>query len=239
MVADFGLARWQVDGQLAEETLVIGAIGSIAPEYIQTGLITEKADVYAFGVVLLEVLSGFKATEFSRITGQPSVPEWGCILLDKKMTDKIVDSQLENNYVEKEVEFMMYAAFLCTLPHPDQRPRMSKVLKILEGDFLIDMDSTYSALNIYNSCLSVRQTKSRLGHIPSHLKEPKDYMKQRHFGMSLHETSGRNSPSKAVRISNQSEKISIPWESEDDVSQEYQTYLQGSLAKFVQHLNGN
>ncbi|EXC21746.1 Inactive protein kinase [Morus notabilis] len=74
MVGDFGLARWQVDGQSAEETRVIGALGYLAPEYTQSGLITEKADVYAFGVVLLELLSGFNVTEFSRRTGQQQKP---------------------------------------------------------------------------------------------------------------------------------------------------------------------
>ncbi|KAL7215591.1 hypothetical protein ACSBR1_027693 [Camellia fascicularis] len=66
MVGDFGLARWQVDGQSAEETRVIGAFGYLAPEYTEMGMITEKADVYAFGVVLLELLTGIEATKFSR-----------------------------------------------------------------------------------------------------------------------------------------------------------------------------
>ncbi|PON76582.1 Tyrosine-protein kinase [Parasponia andersonii] len=76
MVGDFGLARWQVDGQSAEVTRVIGALGYLAPEYTQSGLITEKADVYAYGVVLLELLCGFNVTEFSRKTGQQFVSEW-------------------------------------------------------------------------------------------------------------------------------------------------------------------
>ncbi|KAI3439370.1 Protein kinase domain-containing protein, partial [Psidium guajava] len=80
MVGDFGLARWQADGQAAEETRVVGAFGYLAPEYTQTGLITEKADVYAYGIVLLELLSGFKATEFSRSTGKQFVSDWASLL---------------------------------------------------------------------------------------------------------------------------------------------------------------
>lgn len=107
-MGDFGLARWQADGQSAEETRIVGAFGYgsvsntniavyirylilviswsqtylyfggryLAPEYTQTGLVTEKADVYAFGVVLLELLTGIKATEFARNAKQPFMPDW-------------------------------------------------------------------------------------------------------------------------------------------------------------------
>lgn len=53
----------------------------IAPEYMQSGLITEKADVYSFGVVLLELLSGFEVTGFARETGQQFVSEWASFSL--------------------------------------------------------------------------------------------------------------------------------------------------------------
>ncbi|KAJ0972435.1 hypothetical protein J5N97_020394 [Dioscorea zingiberensis] len=66
MVGDFGLARWQADGQSAEETRIVGTFGYLAPEYTQTGQITEKADVYAFGVLLLELISGVKAIDLAR-----------------------------------------------------------------------------------------------------------------------------------------------------------------------------
>ncbi|KAJ0972439.1 hypothetical protein J5N97_020398 [Dioscorea zingiberensis] len=65
-VGDFGLARWQADGQSAEETRIVGTFGYLAPEYTQTGQITEKADVYAFGVLLLELISGVKAIDLAR-----------------------------------------------------------------------------------------------------------------------------------------------------------------------------
>ncbi|ERN13669.1 hypothetical protein AMTR_s00049p00122050 [Amborella trichopoda] len=76
IVGDFGLARWQADGQTAEETRVIGTFGYLAPEYTKTGQITEKADVYAFGVLLLELLTGQRAIDLSRKVGQQYLPDW-------------------------------------------------------------------------------------------------------------------------------------------------------------------
>ncbi|XP_074346020.1 inactive protein kinase SELMODRAFT_444075-like [Apium graveolens] len=133
MVGDFGLARWQANGQSAEETRIVGAFGYLAPEYTQTGLVTEKADVYAFGVVLLELLTGIKATEFARNAKQPFMPNWSRQFLGSKVSSEIVDTRLDHNFEEKEVNCMIQAAKLCISPHPDQRPRMSEVLKILEG----------------------------------------------------------------------------------------------------------
>ncbi|WJZ80851.1 hypothetical protein VitviT2T_000728 [Vitis vinifera] len=61
LVGDFGLARWQPDGDTGVETRVIGTFGYLAPEYAQSGQITENADVYSFGVVLVElVIAWFK-----------------------------------------------------------------------------------------------------------------------------------------------------------------------------------
>ncbi|KAK9062818.1 hypothetical protein SSX86_020008 [Deinandra increscens subsp. villosa] len=140
MVRDFGLARCQPDGQLEEETRVVGAFGYLAPEYTQTGLITDKADVYAFGVVLLEILTGIKAIEFSRTSRKQYFSEWGRGLLKEgNGCVEMIDPKLANKYDVKEMELMMYAASLCISPHPEQRPRMSKVLRILEGNFKVDM----------------------------------------------------------------------------------------------------
>ncbi|CAN1246678.1 Inactive protein kinase SELMODRAFT_444075 [Linum grandiflorum] len=134
MVGDFGLARWQSDGQKAEETRVIGAIGYLAPEYTQAGIITEKADAYAFGIVLLELLCGVKATEFSRSMDQNFLLELGRWLVERDVANEILDPRLQDSYVENEVMCMVYASSLCLSPNPENRPRMSKVLKILEGD---------------------------------------------------------------------------------------------------------
>ncbi|KAL4294066.1 hypothetical protein AHAS_Ahas18G0190900 [Arachis hypogaea] len=70
LVGDFGLTRWQPDGDTSMETRVIGTFGYLAPEYAHSGQITEKADVYSFGVVLVELVTGRKAVDLTRPKGQ-------------------------------------------------------------------------------------------------------------------------------------------------------------------------
>ncbi|KAF8400980.1 hypothetical protein HHK36_014283 [Tetracentron sinense] len=141
LVGDFGLARWQPDGDMGVETRVIGTFGYLAPEYAQSGQITEKADVYSFGVVLVELVTGRKAVDINRPKGQQCLTEWARPLLEEYAIDELVDPRLGNRYSENEVYCMLQAASLCIRRDPHSRPRMSQVLRILEGDMV--MDSNY------------------------------------------------------------------------------------------------
>ncbi|KAL2243253.1 inactive protein kinase SELMODRAFT_444075 [Sesamum indicum] len=134
LVGDFGLARWQPDGEKGVETRVIGTFGYLAPEYAQSGQITEKADVYSFGVVLVELVTGRKAVDLNRPKGQQCLTEWARPLLEAYAIDELVDPRLGSNYSENEVYCMLHAASLCIRRDPQARPRMSQVLRILEGD---------------------------------------------------------------------------------------------------------
>ncbi|KAL5822562.1 hypothetical protein ACOSQ3_020474 [Xanthoceras sorbifolium] len=138
LVGDFGLARWQPDGDTGVETRVIGTFGYLAPEYAQSGQITEKADVYSFGVVLVELVTGRKAVDLNRPKGQQCLTEWARPLLEEYAIDELVDPRLGNRYSEHEVYCMLHAASLCIRRDPHSRPRMSQVLRILEGDMIMD-----------------------------------------------------------------------------------------------------
>ncbi|XP_022723896.1 inactive protein kinase SELMODRAFT_444075-like isoform X2 [Durio zibethinus] len=138
LVGDFGLARWQPDGDTGVETRVIGTFGYLAPEYTQSGQITEKADVYSFGVVLIELVTGRKAVDLKRPKGQQCLTEWARPLLEEYAIDELMDPRLEDCYSEHEVYCMLHAASLCIRRDPHSRPRMSQVLRILEGDMLMD-----------------------------------------------------------------------------------------------------
>ncbi|XP_050220786.1 inactive protein kinase SELMODRAFT_444075-like [Mercurialis annua] len=250
MVGDFGLARWQADGQSADETRVIGAFGYLAPEYTQSGLITEKADVYAFGTVLLELLSGIKATDFARTARRQFLQERGCPLLERKMVNEIIDPRLKQNYAENEVKFMLYAARLCVSPNPEKRPRMSKVLKILEGDISTELPCNcvqhaddYPKQYVNDIYRTDSLMVSPRDHSPSSLMMQlmNDRMistsrtrDERNIDMiSKFKTLESFKEYKAAReICVQELK-----QHELNISGEYHAYLQGSLAKFVQNFN--
>ncbi|CAL5360396.1 inactive protein kinase SELMODRAFT_444075-like [Camellia sinensis] len=138
LVGDFGLARWQPDGDLGVETRIIGTFGYLAPEYTQSGQITEKADVYSFGVVLVELVTGRKAVDVSRPKGQQCLTEWARPLLEKNAVDELIDPCLRNCYSEQEVHSMLHCASLCIRRDPHLRPRMSQVLRMLEGDSVMN-----------------------------------------------------------------------------------------------------
>ncbi|CAK9275434.1 unnamed protein product [Sphagnum jensenii] len=149
LVGDFGLARWQPDGDCGVDTRVIGTFGYLAPEYTQSGQITEKADVYSFGVVLLELVTGRKAVDINRPKGEQCLTEWARPLLEEKGTLP-VDPRLENKYAGFEVHAMLHTASCCIRRDPHHRPRMSQVLRMLEGEMIIDAHAG-SPLSMYGS----------------------------------------------------------------------------------------
>ncbi|CAN6680880.1 unnamed protein product [Malus baccata var. baccata] len=146
LVGDFGLARWQPDGDIGMQTRVLGRFGYLAPEYAQSGQITEKADVYSFGVVLVELVTGRKAMDINRPRGQQCLTEWARPLLEKKATFELLDPRLRNCYSKQQVCNMMQCASLCIRRDPRSRPRMSQVLRILEGDDIPANSPNHSCL---------------------------------------------------------------------------------------------
>ncbi|WOG87009.1 hypothetical protein DCAR_0206229 [Daucus carota subsp. sativus] len=246
MVGDFGLARWQADGQSAEETRIVGAFGYLAPEYTQTGLITEKADVYAFGVVLLELLTGIKATEFARNAKQPYMPDWSRQFLESKVPSEIVDPRLDHDFVEKEVECMIQAASLCISPDPDQRPRMSEVLKILEGYMPRVVPgphsqpaSTFPGRNLIedhidnkSEILKLQRNRLVYAGISDDKCNPLHQVLKDTQLQSMYKQVSFSDENKIAGTANKMDKNKSKLPRNED----YQEYLQGSLSRYIQNM---
>ncbi|XP_038976369.1 protein NSP-INTERACTING KINASE 3-like isoform X2 [Phoenix dactylifera] len=139
VVGDFGLAKLLDHQESHVTTAVRGTVGHIAPEYLSTGQSSEKTDVFGFGILLLELITGQRALDFGRLANQKGVMlDWVKRLHQENKLSMMVDKDLRNNYDRVELEEMVQVALLCTQFHPSHRPKMSEVVRMLEGDGLAE-----------------------------------------------------------------------------------------------------
>ncbi|KAL7263145.1 hypothetical protein ACSBR1_001342 [Camellia fascicularis] len=134
-LSDFGLAKWaSTTSSHITCTDVAGTFGYLAPEYFMFGKVNEKIDVYAFGVVLLELLSGRKPISNDHPKGQESLVMWAKSILKGGKVSQLLDPSMGNKYDHNQMERMVLAATLCIRRAPRARPQMSIVSKLLQGD---------------------------------------------------------------------------------------------------------
>ncbi|KAL4557671.1 hypothetical protein LXL04_035857 [Taraxacum kok-saghyz] len=140
VVGDFGLAKLMDYKDTHVTTAVRGTIGHIAPEYLSTGKSSEKTDVFGYGIMLLELITGQRAFDLARLANDDDVMllDWVKGLLKEKKLEMLVDPDLERNYVAGEVEQLIQVALLCTQGSPMDRPKMADVVRMLEGDGLAE-----------------------------------------------------------------------------------------------------
>lgn len=137
-VADFGLAKLaeELDLNTHVSTRVMGTFGYMAPEYASSGKLTEKSDVFSYGVVLLELITGRKPVDQSQPLGDESLVEWARPLmtqaLDNEDFDDLADARLEGSYDRHEMFRMVEAAAACVRHSASKRPKMSQVVRALD-----------------------------------------------------------------------------------------------------------
>ncbi|KAK6922944.1 Leucine rich repeat 4 [Dillenia turbinata] len=151
VVGDFGLAKLMDYKDTHVTTAVRGTIGHIAPEYLSTGKSSEKTDVFGYGIMLLELITGQRAFDLARLANDDDVMllDWVKGLLKEKKLDMLVDPDLQNNYVEAEVEQLIQVALLCTQGSPMERPKMSEVVRMLEGDGLAERWEEWQKVEVF------------------------------------------------------------------------------------------
>ncbi|CAL8990900.1 unnamed protein product [Prunus brigantina] len=139
IVGDFGLAKLLDHADSHVTTPVRGTVGHIAPEYLSTGQSSEKTDVFGFGILLIELITGLRALEFGKTVNQKgAMLEWVKKIQQEKKVEVLVDRELGNIYDRIEVGEMLQVALLCTQYLPAHRPKMSEVVRMLEGDGLAE-----------------------------------------------------------------------------------------------------
>ncbi|KAK8550130.1 hypothetical protein V6N13_118659 [Hibiscus sabdariffa] len=139
IVGDFGLAKLLDHADSHVTTAVRGTVGHIAPEYLSTGQSSEKTDVFGFGILLIELITGMRALEFGKTVSQKgAMLEWVKKIQQEKKVEVLVDRELGSNYDRIEVGEMLQVALLCTQYLPAHRPKMFEVVWMLEGDGLAE-----------------------------------------------------------------------------------------------------
>ncbi|XP_044981946.1 receptor-like cytoplasmic kinase 185 [Hordeum vulgare subsp. vulgare] len=131
-LADFGLAKLGPTGDDTHvSTRVMGTPGYCAPEYLESGQLTIKSDIYSFGVVILEVITGRKALDQSRIKAERSLAEWAIPLINQKDFTMLADPALGNQYSMTSLFQALSVARMCLNTTASRRPQIAEIAAAL------------------------------------------------------------------------------------------------------------
>ncbi|XP_024978066.1 G-type lectin S-receptor-like serine/threonine-protein kinase At4g27290 [Cynara cardunculus var. scolymus] len=134
-ISDFGLAREFGGDQIAAKTKkVVGTYGYISPEYAIHGRISVKSDVFSFGVLVLEIVSGKKNREFSREDVNDNLLGYAWRLYTENRCLELMSPSLVNSCIISEVTRSIHVGLLCVQNRAQDRPTMSSVVMMLNGD---------------------------------------------------------------------------------------------------------
>ncbi|XP_021866835.2 probable serine/threonine-protein kinase PBL21 [Spinacia oleracea] len=133
-LSDFGLAKLgPVDDNSHVSTRVMGTYGYCAPEYAMTGKLTVKSDIFSFGVVLLEIVTGKKAFDVSKGQGHQSLAVWSRpYLKDRRKYTELVDSRLRGKFPTRSARHLIAVTSMCLNDEPHRRPSINDIVVALD-----------------------------------------------------------------------------------------------------------
>ncbi|KAL3840060.1 hypothetical protein ACJIZ3_024651 [Penstemon smallii] len=132
LLGDCGIAKWMTN-KCDIQTKKSGNLAYFAPEFAENGICSVKTDVFAFGIVLIQLISGRKAVDSTRDNLKCTLGQWALPLIQTLTLDELVDPRLGDSYSTYELYLMAKAAYLCVQNKPTMRPTMREVLRLLEG----------------------------------------------------------------------------------------------------------
>ncbi|KAI5075541.1 hypothetical protein GOP47_0009617 [Adiantum capillus-veneris] len=133
-VADFGLAKLLGTGNSHVTTRVMGTFGYVAPEYALTGMLTEKSDVYSYGVLLMELVTGRVPVDFNRPAGEVNLVDWLKAMVGNHHSDDVADPRMEVKPSPRALKRTLLVALRCVDPDAHKRPKMGHIVHMLEAD---------------------------------------------------------------------------------------------------------
>ncbi|KAM7503056.1 hypothetical protein LguiB_001960 [Lonicera macranthoides] len=181
-VSDFGLAKLLGSGESHITTRVMGTFGYVAPEYANTGLLNEKSDIYSFGVLLLEAVTGRDPVDYGRPANEVNLVEWLKMMVGNRRAEEVMDPNLEPKPPTRALKRSLLVALRCVDPDSEKRPKMSQVVRMLEADdFPYREDrrnrkSRTASMEIESmkeSCSTSADIESNVGQSESHISDNK------------------------------------------------------------------
>ncbi|GLT96503.1 hypothetical protein SLE2022_141190 [Rubroshorea leprosula] len=133
-VSDFGLAKLLGAGKSHVTTRVMGTFGYVAPEFANTGLLNGKGDVYSFGVLLLEAITGRDPVDYGRPAPEVNLVDWLKMMVGSRRSEEVVDPNIEVRTSTRALKRALLTALRCVDPDSGKRPKMSQVVRMLESE---------------------------------------------------------------------------------------------------------
>ncbi|KAJ0087514.1 hypothetical protein Patl1_08919 [Pistacia atlantica] len=133
-VSDFGLAKLLGSERSYVTTRVMGTFGYVAPEYASTGMLNERSDVYSFGILIMEIISGRNPVDYSRPPGEVNLVEWLKTMVTNRNAEGVLDPRLQEKPSSRALKRALLVALRCVDPNAQKRPKMGHVIHMLEAD---------------------------------------------------------------------------------------------------------
>ncbi|XP_010512145.1 PREDICTED: probable receptor-like protein kinase At2g42960 [Camelina sativa] len=177
-LSDFGLAKLLDSGESHITTRVMGTFGYVAPEYANTGLLNEKSDIYSFGVLLLETITGRDPVDYERPANEVNLVEWLKMMVGTRRAEEVADPRIEPKPATRALKRALLVALRCVDPEAEKRPKMSQVVRMLESDEhpfreeRRNRRSRTASMDIVETTEESAETSKRPGHSENHTTEP-------------------------------------------------------------------
>ncbi|XP_062223140.1 probable serine/threonine-protein kinase At1g01540 [Phragmites australis] len=133
-LSDFGLAKLLGSERSYVTTRVMGTFGYVAPEYAGTGMLNETSDVYSFGILIMEIISGRVPVDYNRPPGEVNLVDWLKTMVSNRNSDGVVDPKIPQKPTSRALKKALLVALRCVDPDACKRPRIGHVIHMLEVD---------------------------------------------------------------------------------------------------------
>ncbi|KAL6502540.1 hypothetical protein OROHE_024545 [Orobanche hederae] len=133
-VSDFGLAKLLGSEKSYVTTRVMGTFGYVSPDYASTGMLNEGNDVYSFGVLLMEIITGRSPVDYSKPPGEMNLVDWFKGMVASRCGEDVVDPLIDVPPPPRSLKRILLLCLRCIDLDANKRPKMGQIVHMLEAD---------------------------------------------------------------------------------------------------------